>query len=391
MKEGPVPLAARMRDIAPFHVMDLLARARALEAAGRSIIHMEIGEPDFPTPTPIVEAGIQALREGHTHYTPALGLPALRAAVSEFYRTEHGVEVSPARIVITPGASGALQLALAVLVNPGSKVLMADPGYPCNRHLVRLLEGETVALPVDASTRFQPTAEQVARHWSPGAVAALLASPANPTGTVVGTQELARIIAEVDARGGRVIVDEIYQGLVYGSTPRGTALALSDRVFVVNSFSKYFGMTGWRLGWLVAPTEYLPALDRLAQNLFLAASTPAQYAALAAFHPETCAILEERRREFERRRDELVPALTALGFDVPIPPDGAFYVYAQCDRHTDDSHAFALALLEQAGVCVTPGIDFGTHRSRSHLRFAYTTGREQLREGVRRLRRFIAG
>src|SRR3569832_418950 len=191
--------------------------------------------------------------------------------------------------------------------------------------------------------------------------------------------------------GGRVIVDEIYQGLVDGSTPRGTALALSDRVFVVNSFSKYFGMTGWRLGWLVAPTEYLPALDRLAQNLFLAASTPAQYAALAAFHPETCAILEERRREFEQRRDELVPALTALGFDVPTPPDGAFYVYAECARHTDDSHAFALALLEQAGVCGTPGIDFGTHRSRSHLRFAYTTGREQLGEGMRRLQRFIAG
>jgi len=385
----PTPLAARTRDIAPFHVMDLLARARALEAAGRSIIHMEIGEPDFPTPAPVIEAGIRALRDGRTQYTPALGLPALREAISDFYRARHGVAVAPERIVVTPGASGALQLALAVLVGPGSEVLMADPGYPCNRHLVRLLEGRAVALPVDAASHFQPTAAQVAAHWRAETVAALLATPANPTGTLIDPAELERIAVAVESRGGRLVVDEIYQGLVYDSAPSTTALEMSDRLFVVNSFSKYFGMTGWRLGWLVAPAEYVPALDRLAQNLFLAASTPAQYAALAAFEPETLAILEERRRELVRRRDQLLPDLSALGFELPICPGGAFYLYAGCGRHTDDSHAFALSLLEQAGVCVTPGRDFGEHRAETHLRFAYTTDRDHLHEGVRRLRRYL--
>lgn len=390
LPHAAAPFAARVQDIAPFHVMDLLARARALEAAGRSIVHMEIGEPDFPTPAPIVEAAIRALRDGHTRYTPALGLPALREAIAAFYRARHGIEVSPARIVVTPGASGALQLALSALAGPGGDVLMADPGYPCNRHLVRLLEGRTVALPVGPETHFQPTAEQVAAHWGPASVAAMLASPANPTGTVVPAAELAAIAAAVDARGGRLIVDEIYQGLVYGDTPCVTALELSERVFVVNSFSKYFGMTGWRLGWLVAPEDCVPALDRLAQNLFLAASTPAQYAALAAFRPETLAELERRRQAFERRRDYLVPALAALGFEIPASPAGAFYVYADCARHSDDSHAFALALLEHAGVCVTPGIDFGAYGARRHLRFAYTTDLAQLHEGVRRLQAYLS-
>lgn len=369
--------------------MDLLARARALEAAGRSIVHMEIGESDFATPAPIVEAGIKALRHGRTQYTPALGLPALREAIGEFYRMRHGVEVSPARIVVTPGASGALQLVLAALVSPGSEVLMADPAYPCNRHLVRLLEGQVASLPVDAATGFQPTAQHVSERWSAASAAVLLASPSNPTGTLLDDAELAKIANVAERRGGRLIVDEIYQGLVYDGRAASTALAVSDGVFVVNSFSKYFGMTGWRLGWLVAPAEYVPALDRLVQNLFLAASTPAQYAALAAFHPETLTILEERRREFERRRDFLLPALQTLGFEIPVRPDGAFYVYADCTRHTDDSHAFALRLLAEAGVCVAPGIDFGEHGARRHLRFAYTVDLSMLEEGVRRLRRFL--
>ncbi len=390
MSEPPSPLSARAREIAPFYVMELLARARDLEAAGRSIIHMEIGEPDFPSPAPIVAAGRRALAEGRTHYTPALGLPALREAISGFYRQRYGVSVAPGRIIITPGASGALQLALAVLIDPGREVLIADPGYPSNRHLVRLFDGKAVGLPVGPDTQFQLSAAHIASAWTPATVAALLASPANPTGTLVPEAELAAIAAAVEARGGRLIVDEIYQGLVYGGAPQGTALGLSERLFAVNSFSKYFGMTGWRVGWLVAPVEYVPAIERLAQNMFLAASTPAQYAAVAAFEPETLAILEERRREFERRRDYLVPALRDLGFAVPLLPGGAFYIYAGCEKFTTDSHAFALALLDEAGVCVTPGLDFGLHQPSRHLRFAYTTSLERLKEGVERLRSYLS-
>src|SRR5690606_38429462 len=249
-------LARRMADIQPFHVMDLLARARELADQGRSIVHMEIGEPDFVTPVPIVEAGRQALAEGFTHYTPALGLPALRAAIGSFYRERYGVSVPPERITVTPGAFGALQLVLGVLVNPGEQVMMADPGYPCNRHFVRLVEGEPRMVPVTAATGYQLTPELVERHWTERTAAVLLASPSNPTGTLVEPEALRGILDVVRRRGGRLIVDEIYHGLVYGRDAQ-TALGLSDEVFVINSFSKYFGMTGWRVGWLVAPEPYM--------------------------------------------------------------------------------------------------------------------------------------
>jgi len=388
MDSIPLRLSDRARDIRPFQVMDILARARAMEAAGRSLIHMEIGEPDFPTPPPIVEAGIRALREGHTHYTPALGLPALREAISRFYQERYGVTVAPARIAITPGASGALQLVLSLLINPGDQVLLADPGYPCNRHLVRLAGGEAVSMAVSAESDFQPTAEQVAAAWTARSVAVLLASPANPTGTLMAPAVMQAIFTEAIQRRGCMIVDEIYHGLVYEQAAP-TALALSDDVFVVNSFSKYFGMTGWRLGWLVVPDAYASHVDKLAQNLFLAASTPAQYAALSAFLPETIAILDERRREFAQRRDYLIAALRDLGFPVPVVPGGAFYIYADCRRFSDDSQAFAAQLLDQAGVAVTPGIDFGHNQPQHFLRFAYTTSLGNLEEGVKRLRRFL--
>ncbi len=383
-------LARRMADIQPFHVMDLLARARELADQGRSIVHMEIGEPDFVTPAPIVEAGRQALAEGFTHYTPALGLPALRAAISGFYRERYGVEVPPERIAVTPGASGALQLVLGVLVNPGEQVLMADPGYPCNRHFVRLVEGEPLMVPVTAATGYQLTPELVERHWTERTAAVLLASPSNPTGTLVEPEALRGILDVVRRCGGRLIVDEIYHGLVYGREAQ-TALGLSDEVFVINSFSKYFGMTGWRVGWLAAPEPYMREIDKLAQNIFLAASTPAQYAALAAFRPDTIAILEERRREFQARRDYLLPALRDLGFDIQVEPQGAFYLYADCSRLTGDSFAFARELLERAGVAITPGRDFGSNAPERHVRFAYTTSLENLREGVRRIAAFLAG
>ena len=386
----PLRLSHRARDIAPFQVMNILARGRLMEAAGRSLVHMEIGEPDFATPPPVVEAGIRALREGHTHYTPALGLTALREAISAFYKERYGVEVSPARIAITPGASGALQLVMALLINPGDQVLLTDPGYPCNRHMVRLAGGEAAILNVGEETAYQPTAEQVTAAWTPRSAALLLASPANPTGTLIAPDVLEKTLGAVSERHGCAIVDEIYHGLVYEDEPPVTALSFSDQVFVVNSFSKYFGMTGWRLGWLVMPERYTAHVDKLAQNIFLAASTPAQYAALAAFLPETIAILEERRREFARRRDYLLSALRELGFAVPVTPGGAFYVYADCRRFTTDSFGFAADILEQAGVAVTPGSDFGHNRPEHYLRFAYTTSLEKLEEGVRRLQEFLS-
>jgi aspartate/methionine/tyrosine aminotransferase len=381
-------LARRMADIAPFHVMALLARARELEAAGRSIIHMEIGEPDFPTAEPIIAAGQRALAEGRTRYTAAAGLPELREAISDHYREGYAVAVPARRILITPGASGALQLATAVLINPGDRVLLADPGYPCNRHFVRLVEGQAMGIPVGPETGYQLTAELVERHWDARTVAVLLASPANPTGAVIPPDELSAIIATVAARGGRVIMDEIYHGLVYGASLQ-TALAFSDQVFVVNSFSKYYGMTGWRLGWLVAPEDSVSAAEKLAQNLFLAASTPAQYAALAAFTPAAQRVFEWRRREFQARRDFLLPALRGLGFAIPAYPEGAFYLYADCSRFTDDSYSFALCLLDEAGVAITPGLDFGHHQPNRHVRFAYTSAIPQLAEGVGRLQRAL--
>jgi aspartate/methionine/tyrosine aminotransferase len=379
-------LAARMADIESFHVMDILARARALEAQGRDIVHMEIGEPDFPSPPAVIEAGIAALRAGHTHYTPTLGLPELRAAIAASYPLP--ARPDPARVVATPGSSGALALVFGVLIGPGDGVLMADPGYPCNRNFVRLYEGTAQLVPVDASTSYQLTAELIARHWTPATRAVLISSPSNPTGTLVPDTEMTKIAATVRARGGVLIVDEIYHGLTYGVQAR-SALQDSADVFVVNSFSKYYGMTGWRVGWLVAPLAYIETIDRLAQNIFLAASTPAQYAALAAFQPEVLAELDRRRAEFRARRDYLVPALRALGFGIPVIPEGAFYLYADSSRLAADSEDFAQRLLEEAGVAITPGRDFGSNAPKQHVRFSYANTRVQLEEGVRRIAAFL--
>lgn len=380
------PGATRLSRIQPFHVMDILARARAMESQGRSVIHMEIGEPDFPTAPGIVQAGIAALQAGRTHYTPALGLSELRAAIAASYPAH--VRPDAGRVVVTPGASGALQLIFAALINPGDQVLMADPGYPCNRHFVSLFEGEPLAIPVDASTGYQLNADLVRRHWTKRTVAVLLASPSNPTGTLIPPDEMARIARAVEERGGVLIVDEIYHGLVYGEEAV-TALSHSQNLFVVNSFSKYYGMTGWRLGWLVAPVAYVSAIDRLAQNIFLAASTPAQYAALAAFGAGVQRELQNRRDVFRERRDFLLPALRDLGFDIPLIPQGAFYLYADCSRFTDDSQAFALGLLEKTGVAITPGLDFGSHRAARHVRFSYANTLDNLCEGVSRLRDYL--
>jgi aspartate/methionine/tyrosine aminotransferase len=386
--EKEMPLALRMAEIEPFHVMELLARARELEAEGRSIVHMEIGEPDFDTPQPVLDAAQRALNAGETHYTPAMGLPALRKAISNFYRQRYGVDVPAHRIVITSGASGALLLALGVLLDRDSEVLLADPGYPCNRHFVRFVEARARGIEVDASTRYQLNAELLRQHWTDGTRAVLLASPSNPTGTVIAPEELAAMSTFVQERDGVLLVDEIYHGLIYNG-PDDTALAICDELFVINSFSKYFCMTGWRLGWLVVPERYIREVEKLMQNLFIAAPTLAQYAALAAFQPASMAILEQRREQFRQRRDFLLPALRNLGFHIPVTPQGAFYLYADCSRFTDNSYQFALDLLEKAGVAVTPGIDFGNHLPHKHLRFAYTTSMEHLEEGIRRLTAYL--
>jgi aspartate/methionine/tyrosine aminotransferase len=379
-------LAERMAGIRPFHVMALLERARALEASGRSVVHMEIGEPDFPAPPPVTAAGVAALQSHRTFYSPAAGLPALREAIAAGYAPE--ARPGPEQVVVTPGSSGALNLVFGVLLDPGDEVLMADPGYPCNRHFVRLFNGRAVLVPVGPESAYQLTAEAVRRNWSASTRAVMVASPSNPTGTLIEDDELARIVETVAALGGVLIVDEIYHGLVYSGTVR-SVLHHSDAAFVVNSFSKYYGMTGWRVGWLVAPKDYVDAVVRLAQNIFISASTPAQHAALAALSPEAIAEFDRRREVFRRRRDFLLPALEGLGFRIPVRPGGAFYIYAECSAHTDDSFAFAWDLLETTGVAVTPGLDFGDNAPERHLRFSYANAIENLEEGVRRIAGYL--
>ena len=381
-------IAARMAQIAPFHVMELMARAQALETEGRSIIHLEVGEPDFATAGPILDAAQRFLSGGHVHYTAALGLPQLREAISGFYQMRYGLDISPERIVVTAGASGALLLALGVLVNPGDEWLLPDPGYPCNRHFVRLLEGIPVSLPVAAGSNYQPTVEQLTRSWTAMTRGLLVASPANPTGTLIDPDTMATLANAVTVRGGTLLVDEIYHGLTYG-VDASSALAISDDIFVINSFSKYFGMTGWRLGWLVAPQRYVREIEKLAQNLYIAPSTVAQHAALAAFGPETTTILESRRREFCLRRDLLVPGLRSLGFGISTEPQGAFYVYANSAALAEDSFELAEQLLTKAGVAATPGLDFGSNAPQDHMRFAYTIDRSQIEEGLARMAKFL--
>ncbi|MBU6492382.1 MAG: pyridoxal phosphate-dependent aminotransferase [Burkholderiales bacterium] len=386
-------LAQRVAQIAPFHVMELAKQAAHLEQAGRPIIHMGIGEPDFTAPEPVVAAAAQAMRDGRTQYTNALGLRPLREAIAGFYRARHGLDIAPERIIVTAGASAALVLACAALVNPGDEVLMPDPCYPCNRHFVAAFDGRPVLVPSGPEDRFQLSAAHVEAHWGPRTRGVLLASPSNPTGTSIAPDELARIARIARERGGFTVVDEIYQGLSYDAPPV-SALTHGDDILVVNSFSKYFNMTGWRLGWLVVPPALVPDFEKLSQNLFICPSAIAQYAALACFSPEALSIYEQRKEEFRQRRDFIVPALEKLGFKVPVKPDGAFYVYADISgvnhpaRH--DSDALTQALLHEAEVVLVPGLDFGHADPRRYIRLSYATSQAQLHEAVERLARRLA-
>jgi aspartate/methionine/tyrosine aminotransferase len=381
-------LARRTTNITPFYVMELLNRAKQLESAGRDIIHMEIGEPDFPTPQAVINAAVERLHTGDIKYTLAAGLPELRERIADYYEEKYHVSVDKARIFITPGASGAFLLALAASINAGDELLMADPCYPCNSNFMHLFDGIATTLPVDVATDYQLTDELIKAHWHAATKGVLIASPSNPTGTLIDSDMLGRCIQAVNERGGNFYSDEIYHGLVYGKDAP-TALAFSDNVFVINSFSKYFGMTGWRIGWLIVPDEYVEATEKIAQNIFIATPTLSQHAALAAFDQNTQIELERRRSEFADRRDFLYQALVRLGFAIPVKPDGAFYIYANCANFTDDSYQFALALLEAEGVAVTPGIDFGSHKAGEHIRFAYTTSIERMAEAINRMEHYI--
>jgi len=379
--------ALRVAEIQPFVVMDVLARAHALEAAGRRVIHMEIGEPDFTAAPLVVEAATRALRDGRSAYTATLGLPALREAVAAHYGARFSKEIAPGRIAITSGASGGLLLTLALYVNPGDEILVPDPGYPGYRHMVRAFEGRAVALKVAPAANFQPTLDMVRAAWGKRTRGLLLGSPSNPTGTLISKNEIRKIARFIAARGGVLIVDEIYQGLVYGQRA-STALGLPGEVAIVNSFSKYFCMTGWRLGWVVLPQKRIREFEKLAQHLFISAPTIAQHAALACFSPATLTILEQRRREFERRRNFLLPALQRAGLRVPASPSGAFYVYAESPG---DGKRFAMDLLEREGVAATPGIDFGANGTKRYVRFAYTRSMADLEEAAARLQRYCRG
>ena len=377
-----VGYADRVAGIAPFEVVRVFERARELEAQGRHVVHFEVGESDFPSAPPIVAGAVAALEAGHTGYTESLGLPPLREALAARYAP---LDVGAERVAVTTGASGALNLLAQVLVNPGAEVLVTDPGYPCNRVFVEAAGGVARPLPLDASTGFQPTAQMVREAWGPRTAGVLLGSPANPTGTILDARELAAISAVAKGRGF-VIVDEIYQGLVYdGGESRQSALAVDDGFFVVNSFSKYFGMTGWRLGWLVAPAWAMDGIDRAAQNLYLAPPTVSQHAGLAALGDEAIAVHEQRRRIFERRRDRLLAGLDALRLPVAHRPQGAFYVYVDVADTGLDSSTFCARLLDEHGVATTPGKDFGDYRAERHVRFAFTIAEAQIDIGLERL------
>ncbi|WP_439115648.1 pyridoxal phosphate-dependent aminotransferase [Hydrogenophaga sp.] len=399
-------IAQRAQRVEPFYVMELAKAASAMAAAAqpgeRPMLYLNIGEPDFTAPLPVQQAAERAIRHGRSQYTPATGLPALREAISGWYATRFGLDIDPARIVVTAGASAALQLACLALIEAGDEVLMPDPSYPCNRQFVQAAEGTAVLLPAGPADRFQLSAAQVQAAWGPSTRGVLLASPSNPTGTSIARDELERIARFVRERGGVTLVDEIYLGLsyddAYGHSALGLPDGLGDEVISVNSFSKYFNMTGWRLGWLVLPPGLVPAVERLAQNLFICASTIAQHAALACFEPDTLAEYERRRAEFKARRDYFIPELNRLGITVPVMPDGAFYAWAdvsalcarwgippQSSPDAGGSWALAFELMQRCQLATTPGRDFGSADPGRYLRFSTANSMAQLREAVARL------
>ncbi|MBK8247205.1 MAG: pyridoxal phosphate-dependent aminotransferase [Gemmatimonadetes bacterium] len=389
MHQSAPRLATRAQLIQPFYAVDIYRQALVLAEKGRTIL-MCVGEPDFHTPERVIRAGMDAALRGETHYTQPLGIPPLRRALSQHYATRYGVDVDAERIVVTAGASGALMLAFMAFAEPGDAIMMADPAYPSNRAVLLGCGASAQLVPVGAETRYQLTAEMVDREWSDRTRGVMIASPSNPTGTSIDPGELAAIHQVVRSRGGVLVVDEIYHGLTYGHQPPSAA-SLGDDVFVVNSFSKYYCMTGWRLGWLVVPPWALEAISRMQAHFYICPAAPAQWAGVAALEPESTAIYEVQRAEMQRRRDFLLPTLAEMGLRVPCEPDGAFYVYADITEHSRDSWGFAMGLLQATGVAVTPGKDFGEHRANEFIRMSYTSSMAQLEEGLSAMRGYLAG
>ena len=383
-----IKLADKLEEIEPFHVMDLLAKAKQMQQQGRDIIHLEVGEPDFPTPELIKKAGINAIENSELFYTPSHGLLELRKKIAHYYQEFFSVTVDPKNIKVTAGASAALLMVMGSLLNPNDELMVCDPGYPCNLNFARFLSAKINRVNVDQSSLYQLTAEKVKQFWTLNTKVVLIASPSNPTGTLISKTELQAIYDFVTAQGAMLIVDEIYQGLVYDYKPE-TALSINSNIIIINSFSKYFQMTGWRLGWCVIPDEMLDSMDKLSQNLYLAPSTPAQWAATQAFTKETLNILEQRRNIFKQRRDFLYQKLVELGFDIAVKPAGAFYLYANCSRFTEDSMQFCYDILNKTGVAITPGIDFGDNNAKHYVRFAYTQDIKRLAEAVSRIATFL--
>jgi aspartate/methionine/tyrosine aminotransferase len=389
---SPLPhearLAHRMQRIEPFRVVEVMEQAWAVERTGRSVVHLVAGEPDFGTPAPVVEAASRAIADGQVHYTSSLGIPALREAISNYYATRFGLDVPARRIVVTTGGSGALLLAFGATLDPGDQVVMSDPGYPCNRNLLRVYGAQPASAPVGPADNYQLDVKAVASQWTDQTRGVLFGTPANPTGTAMAPDELDELIGWTGAQGGLAFVDEVYGELVYDRPP-STALASSNDAFVVNSFSKTFGMTGWRLGWLVCPEWALDAVTRLAQNMYISPPVPAQFGGVAAFSPDVWEMVEQRRQLFQQRRDLLVNGLREIGFGVPVMPQGAFYVYARGDAFSDNSSELVSRLLHHAGVAVAPGDDFGVFEAEHHVRFSYAASLEQLHEGLDRLASFL--
>lgn len=392
-------VSARAQRIEPFYVMEVAKAAATLAAqvaqSDAPMVFLNIGEPDFTAPPLVQEAALRAIDSGHTQYSPAIGLPALRERISHWYQQRFALQVPASRIVVTAGASAALQLACLALVDAGDEVLMPDPSYPCNRHFVSAADGTAVLIPTTAQERFQLSADKVAQAWGPKTSGVLLASPSNPTGTSIAPDELRRIHQQVSQRGGFTIVDEIYLGLSHDQAFGKSALAIDDNIISVNSFSKYFNMTGWRLGWLVVPEALMPVMERLAQNLFICPNVIAQQAALACFEDSSLQIYEQRRAAFKARRDYFIPALNDLGLSVPVMPDGAFYAWADCTQAcqqlgVSNSWDLAFELMQRAHLAVTPGRDFGTADSQHFIRFSTANSMDQLHTAVARLRAVLS-
>lgn len=377
-------LSPRMENVSPFRVMTVMRRAAELEAEGHKVVHMEVGEPDFATALPIVEAAKRALEKGLTKYTSAPGIAELREAIANRYKLNHGVSIDPNRVLITPGASGGLSLLANMLVSPGDGVLLTDPAYPCVRNFIYMLSAEPQLIPVSIVNNFQPTLEELDLYRNRNSRGLWLASPSNPTGTILERQRLQEICDWAQCNRLHLLVDEIYHGLEYvDDLP--SVLELDSSAFVVNSFSKYYGMTGWRLGWIIVPDEYVETANILAQNLFISPPSIAQYAALAAFTNEAEVIFEERRDAFRQRRDYLSRALRELGFQLSNNIQGAFYIYANISKFSEDSEEFCKNLLDYHQVAITPGTDFGEHKAKEFVRMAFTTSMQDLELGVERI------